>query len=219
MASSCASPGTPCRVSGLAPYPVPSPGTPTPCSVWISASPQTRSVGGHTGEPWPLAWSVQGSPKVRRTPVRVSPGDLWCTENSSRVSCPGVWSAVPSRVILVSTPTYASTKPGSRKPCGADHRQCDRLAPAHMLPKTQASWPPSSSSIGPSPHHPDPDPWLRTSLPGHFLQGFSLHPSPSILIIIQGTPRARRAGRQRHPTGAMFQRRQFSKLLASLRTK
>ena len=42
-------------------------------------------------------------------PIRVTPGDPWCAEGSSRASCPGGWSTVPSLVTPASTPTCANT--------------------------------------------------------------------------------------------------------------
>lgn len=98
-------------------------------------------------------------------PIRVTPGDPWCAEGSSRASCPGGWSTVPSLVTPASTPTCANITPGSREPYGEDHSRRDRTSPAHMLPR-------------PCPSHSRPrDPSPQVLLPQ----------TPSILILTPGS--------------------------------
>lgn len=87
---------------------------------------------------FPVARALAVGPRMSPSPslpIRVTPGDPWCVEGSSRASCLGGWSAVPSLVTPASTPTCANITPGSREPYGEDHSRRDRTSPAHMLPR------------------------------------------------------------------------------------
>ncbi|XP_054935145.1 kallikrein-14 isoform X2 [Physeter macrocephalus] len=120
----------------------------------------------------------------------VTPGDPWCAEESSRASCPGGWRTAPSLVTPASTPTCASTKPGSRRPYRADHSRCYRISPAPILPKTQGSWPPDPPPSDPQVQAPSiliVTPGSELPFPRALPSGVLSAPH-NIPVIIQGAP-------------------------------